>query len=121
MDHSSVEEKSAVCCCEGDKAEVESGNCCCGERKTVRSSEEKKELTIRINRIAGQLGGVKRMVEEDKYCEDVLVQLAAVDKAVRSLTALILTRHMHRCIVRDVQSGDVDALDGVAELFKRFI
>ncbi len=104
-------------CCSEEKKD-----CCCGEeRKTVRSAEEKKQLTVRLNRIMGQLSGVKRMVDEDKYCEDVLVQLSAVDKAVRSLTALILARHMHSCIARDVQSGDTEALDGVAELFKRFI
>ena len=106
-------------CCSEEEKKV---NCHCeGERKTVRSEAEKRELTARINRIAGQMSGVKRMVEEDKYCEDVLVQLAAIDKAVRSLTALILARHMHSCIARDVLRGDTDALDGVAELFKRFI
>ena len=111
------EEKKMECC-----SEEKNANCHCeGERKTVRSEAEKRELTTRINRIAGQMSGVKRMVEEDKYCEDVLVQLAAIDKAVRSLTALILARHMHSCIARDVQRGDTDALDGVAELFKRFI
>ena len=96
--------------------------CCEGsERKTVRTEEEKKELTTRINRIIGQMNGVKRMLEEDRYCEDVLVQLSAIDKAIRSLTALILTRHMHGCIAHDIQNGDTDSLDGIAELFKRFI
>ena len=96
--------------------------CCEGpERKTVRTEEEKKELTTRINRIIGQMNGVKRMLEEDRYCEDVLVQLAAIDKAIRGLTALILTRHMHSCIVQDIQNGDTGSLDGIAELFKRFV
>ena len=96
--------------------------CCEGsERKTLRTEEEKKELTTRINRIIGQMNGVKRMLEEDRYCEDVLVQLSAIDKAIRSLTAIILTRHMHSCIIEEVQNGNTEALDGVAELFKRFV
>ena len=113
-------------CCEGEEKKMERCSegkieSCCEERRTVRSAEEKKQLSVRLNRIVGQLNGVKRMVEEDKYCEDVLVQLAAVDRAVRSLTALILARHMHSCVAREVQSGDTEALDGVAELFKRFV
>lgn len=96
-------------------------DCCSGsERKTIRTEEEKKVLTARINRIVGQLGGVKRMVDEDRFCEDILVQLSAIDKAVRSLSGLMLARHMHTCILDDVKQGKTDSLDGIVELFKRF-
>ncbi len=95
-------------------------DCCGGERKTVRSAEEKKGLVTRINRIAGQMSGVKKMVEEDRYCEDVLIQLAAIDKAVRSLTALVLTRHLHTCVAENVKNGNMEVLDEIAALFKRF-
>lgn len=96
-------------------------DCCSGsERKTIRTEEEKKVLTTRINRIVGQLGGVKRMVDEDRFCEDILVQLSAIDKAVRSLSGLMLARHMHTCILDDVKQGKTDSLDGIVELFKRF-
>lgn len=95
-------------------------HCNCSERKTIRTEEEKRALTARINRILGQLGGIKKMVEEDRYCEDVLIQLAAVDKAVRSLTGIVLARHMHSCILDDVKQGNTESLDGIVELFKRF-
>ncbi len=96
--------------------------CCnCAERKTVRTEEEKKALLARINRIAGQIGGVKKMVEEDRYCEDILVQLAAIDRAVKSLSGVMLARHMHTCILDDVKAGDTRSLDGIVELFKRFL
>ena len=54
--------------------------CCCNsqERETVRSEEEKRKINTRLNRLAGQLKGIRRMVEEDRYCEDILIQLAAV-------------------------------------------
>ena len=85
-----------------------------------RTSEEKKALISRINRISGQISGVKKMIEEDRYCDDVLTQLAAIDKAVRSLSSLIFKEHMRTCIVDDILKGNVEVVDEVVELFKRF-
>lgn len=93
---------------------------CCEEKKTVRTEEEKKALVVRINRIAGQMNGVKKMIEEDRYCDDILIQLAAVDKAVKSLAAVVLERHLHSCIVAHVQQGDLSVVDEVVDLFKKF-
>ena len=95
-------------------------HCGCDGRKKVRSEEEKKNLVNRINRIAGQMNGVKRMIEEDRYCDDVLTQLAAIEKSVRSLSTAILERHMHSCLVENVQNGNLDVIDEIVELFKRF-
>lgn len=95
--------------------------CCNGAQKTkVRTEEEKRALTSRINRIAGQMNGVKKMIEENRYCDDVLTQLAAIDKAVKSLAAVILEAHMHSCLVENIQSGNVDAVDEIVELIKKF-
>lgn len=94
-------------------------NCSC-EKKKVRPEEEKKAYTARINRILGQLNGVKRMIEEDRYCDDILIQLSAIDKSVRSLSAIILERHMHTCLVENIQTGKLDAVDEIVDLFKRF-
>ncbi|MDE6058997.1 MAG: metal-sensing transcriptional repressor [Clostridia bacterium] len=93
---------------------------CCNHKKKVRSDEEKKAIASRLNRIAGQINGIQKMVEEDRYCDDVLTQLAAVDKAVKSLAGLILSAHMHTCLVEQVQAGDTQIVDEVVELFKRF-
>ena len=92
---------------------------CCSDRQTIRSEEEKKALITRVNRILGQLNGVKKMVEEDRYCDDILIQLAAVDKAVKSLAAVILERHMHTCLIEHLERGE-DVIDELVELFKRF-
>ena len=57
-------------------------DCCCSHRTKERTQEEKNALTARINRIAGQMNGVKNMIENDRYCADILIQLAAIDKSV---------------------------------------
>lgn len=92
----------------------------CCERTTMRTEEEKRALRSRLNRLIGQLNGVKRMIEEDRYCGDVLVQLAAADRAVKGLSAAILERHMHSCLVEDIQKGNLGAVDEIVGLFKRF-
>ena len=70
-------------------------SCCEKKDIKIRTDEEKKEITTRINRIIGQLNGVKNMVLEDRYCNDVLIQLSAIDKSVKSLANVVLDSHMH--------------------------
>lgn len=86
----------------------------------MRTDEEKRALEIRLNKIIGQLNGIKNMIAEDRYCDDILVQLSAVDKSVRSLSNLILDTHMHTCLVENIQAGNLGVVDEVVELFKRF-
>ena len=88
-------------------------------KKTYRTDEEKKKLIHRLNRISGQVNGVKKMIEEDRYCGDILVQLSAVEKAVQSLSSVILERHMYSCIKKEVEEGNSEVLDEVMELFRR--
>ena len=95
-------------------------NCCCSARTKVRSEEEKKKIISRLNRIAGQIGGVKKMIEEDRYCDDVLIQLAAIDKSVKSLAGVILESHMHSCLIENIKEGNLAVVDEVVDLFKRF-
>ena len=103
-----------------DAALQEGESCCCDRRKTVRSEEDKHAFQSRLNRIAGQINGVKRMVEEDRYCDDILIQLSAIDKAVKSLANLLLDKHMHSCLIKRIKEGELDAIDEIVELFKRF-
>lgn len=99
---------------------MEEKECCCMERKKVRSEEGKKKLISRLNRIIGQMNGIKKMVEEDRYCDDILIQLSAVDKSIRSLASVILDEHLHTCVVEHIRQGDEQALDEIVELFRRF-
>lgn len=94
--------------------------CKCCDRKTIRNEEEKKKLNSRINRIIGQLEGIKRMVDDDRYCGDILIQLSASDKAIKSLASIVLDDHMHSCVLNSVKEGDTSKIDEIVELFRRF-
>ncbi len=94
------------------------GNCC--KKKTKRSEEEKKKLNNRLNRIEGQVRGVKKMIEEDRYCDDVLIQLSAIDKSIKSLANHILENHMYSCVLNDLEKGNYEIIDEVVNLFRRF-
>ena len=92
----------------------------CNTKSKKRSEDEKKNLITRINRISGQLNGIKAMIEDDRYCGDILTQLAAIDKSIKSLASVILEAHMHSCVVKAAKEGDDTIIDEVVELFKRF-
>ena len=89
-------------------------------KDTPRGEEEKKNLIHRCNRIAGQMSGVKAMIEEDRYCEDILIQLAAIGNSVKSLAIEILEEHMNSCMVENIKAGNTDVVAGVVELIKRY-
>ena len=93
-------------------------NCC--NKKTKRSSDEKKTIINRLNRISGQINGITKMIENDAYCNDVLVQLSAVKNSVKSLSTHILENHLYSCVTRDLENGELDTIDELISLFKRF-
>ena len=94
-------------------------NECC-KKKTVRNEEEKKIITNRINRIEGQLTGIKKMIQNDSYCNDVLVQLSAVENSVKSLSNHILEKLLYSCVTRDLENGNLEIIDELIGLFKKF-
>lgn len=90
------------------------------QKKTNRTEEERKKIIARLHRIQGQMDGVERMIEEDRYCDDVLIQLSAIDKAIKSLANEMLDIHMHRCIIEQIQNGDTEVVNEIVDLFRRF-
>lgn len=92
---------------------------CCNHKVTIRDEEEKKNLLNRISRINGQINGIKNMIEENRYCEDVLIQLSAIEKAIKSLESVILERHLKTCVVKTIEDGNTDIINEVIDLFKR--
>jgi len=100
---------------------MDEGGCpACHTKHTPRSDELKRSVGRRVNRCVGQLNAIKQMVEEDRYCGDVLVQLAAVEKAVAAISREVMQDHLRTCVVERVQAGDVEAVDEVMDLLKRF-
>lgn len=90
------------------------------KRVKERDLEEKKLINNRLNRINGQINGIKKMIEEDRYCDDILIQLSAIDKSIKSLANVILESHMHSCVLENIQKGNTQVLDEIVDLFKRF-
>ncbi|MCR5786078.1 MAG: metal-sensing transcriptional repressor [Acholeplasmatales bacterium] len=89
-------------------------------KKTFRNEELKDSLNKRLNRIIGQMNGVKKMIDEDKYCGDVLIQLSAIEKGIASVADIILDNHMHHCVADAIKEGDNSKIDEVMELIRRF-
>lgn len=99
-------------CCEddtcGDGVSCVDG---CGHIKTNRSQKMKSSLISRLNRIEGQVRGIKGMIDKDIYCDDVLNQIAAVQSAMKSVSRLLLENHMKSCVANRLQSGETEVLD----------
>lgn len=93
--------------------------CCKNKKLTIRSEEEKRNLETRINRIIGSLTGVKQMIIDDRYCDDILIQLIAIDKSIKSLANQILKRHLNTCVKDQLLKGNDDVLNEIIDLFKR--
>ena len=93
-------------------------NCCA--KKTKRSIDEKKLIINRLNRIGGQIKGITKMVESDAYCNDLLVQLSAVKNSIKSLSTHILESHLYMCVPTALENGELDTIDELISLFKRF-
>ena len=83
----------------------------CNHRTSNRSQKAKTSLVSRLNRIEGQVRGIKGMVEKDIYCDDVLNQISAVQSAMKSVSRLLLEGHMKNCLVNRIQSGDAEVID----------
>ncbi len=99
---------------------MENTECTCKYKHTPRDDEFKAGLQRRLNRAIGQLGGVKAMIDDNRYCGDVLLQLAAAEKAVHRVSELILENHMHTCVVEEVRSGNDEIVDEAMDLIRKF-
>ena len=83
--------------------------------------DEKQKLLHRLRRIEGQLGGIRRMVEDDTYCVDILTQISAVDGAMKKVSGILLGAHIQTCVSDAFASGDVEAREQkLAELMDIF-
>ena len=84
--------------------------CCCHKTKE-RSEKEHKKLINRLNRIEGQIRGIKKMVENDAYCTDILVQVAAVNAALNAFNKELLAEHIKTCVAQDIRDGKEETID----------
>ncbi len=96
--------------CRAEDPDLSSG-CCCHDQHKVRSEKEMKSLLNRLSRIEGQVRGIRRMVEENAYCIDILNQVSAANSALNSFTKVILSDHIRSCVAEDVREGSSEKLD----------
>ena len=91
----------------------------CEEKHTHRNEQEKTALRNRINRIIGQLGGIAKMIDEDKYCYNVLLQISAAESALKNLGYLIFEEHLKSCVTDDIKEGKTEVYEQTMDIIKR--
>lgn len=94
--------------------------CCCHYKETERSEALQSNVKKRLNRAIGQLNGVKNMIDDNRYCGDVLTQLAAAESAIHSTAELILRDHLETCVKDRIRRGDDEVLEEAMRLIKKF-
>lgn len=94
---------------------------CCTNRKKHRSDDEYKKLINRLNRIEGQIRGIKRMVEESAYCPDILIQVAAVNAALNAFNKELLANHIRTCVTQDIKDGKTETVDELLATLQRLM
>ncbi len=93
--------------------------CCCRHKATPRGEKELRLLQNRLKRMMGQLGGIGKMLEENRYCGDILVQVAAVESALQAFGYLVLQNHLETCVVEEIQRGNTQIVEEAVELIKK--
>ena len=101
----------------------EKKTCCCGcsQRKKERTPEEYTRLILRLNRIEGQIRGIRSMVENGAYCPDILVQAAAVNAAINAFNKELLASHIRTCVAQDIRDGEDQVIDELVTTLQKLM
>ena len=98
--------------------------CCCGDthaKTKERTDKERRDLMNRLKRIEGQVRGIQNMLENDAYCADILVQVAAVNAALNSFNKLLLAAHIRGCVAEDIREGKEDKVDELCAMLEKLM
>ena len=93
---------------------------CCARRKK-RTEEEQKKLINRLNRIEGQVRGIKNMVETDAYCTDIITQVAAATAALNAFNKELLATHIKACVADDITAGKTETVDDLLTTLQKLM
>lgn len=95
---------------------------CCECRHKHRDPKEEKDLVNRLNRIEGQVRGIKAMVQDERYCTDILVQVSAIQSALNSFSSKLLSNHIKTCVVKEIENGNAEeAVNELCETIKKML
>ena len=100
---------------------METNNNCCQERHKKRTEEEKKKLLTRLKKAEGQIRGIEKMVENDLYCPDILIQVSAVTRALNSFNNELLACHIRSCVADDIREGKDEAVDELVGVLQKLM
>ena len=92
---------------------------CAKQKNTPRSDEMQADLQKRLNRAVGQLNGIKQMIDDNRYCGDVLIQLSATRSAIQSIERIVLQNHLETCVVEEIRAGNDEIVDEAMDLIRR--
>ena len=92
---------------------------CAKYKNTPRTEEMQADLQRRLNRAIGQLNGIKQMVDDNRYCGEVLVQLSATRSAIQSIERIVLQNHLETCVVEEIRAGNDEIVQEAMDLIKR--
>ena len=95
--------------------------CPCCEKHTDRSEEERRKLINRLKRVEGQMRGIIGMLENDAYCNDILIPSAAVNAAVNAFNKELLANHIRTCVARDIREGKDETIDELVATLQRLM
>lgn len=90
-------------------------------KKKKREVDESRDLINRLNRIEGQVRGIKSMVESDAYCPDILIQVSAVNAALNSFNKVLLGNHIKTCVTNDIKAGHDETVDELVNVLQRLM
>ena len=96
-------------------------SCACDERSTARSLKLKADLSARLNRVEGQVRGIKSMIERDAYCDEVINQIFAARSALEAVSKLLLKNHIQGCVVEKIKNGDQEIVDELLVTISKMI
>ena len=94
---------------------------CQKNKKQPRDEEMVKKLKIRINKVTGQLNGVNRMIDENRYCVDILTQISAIESALKEIGYIILEDHLKSCVSDDIKNDDFSSLEEAIAICKKLV
>ena len=95
--------------------------CCCSHKTKERTEKEYKSLVNRLNRIEGQIRGIKGMLEKDAYCPDILVQVAAANAALNAFNKELLANHIRTCVADDIRAGNDETIDELVGVLQKLM
>ena len=89
--------------------------------RNERSEKEQRSMMNRLSRIEGQVRGIKKMVENNAYCPDILIQVSAVNAALNSFNKVLLAEHIRTCVAEDIREGNEETIDELVLVFQKLM